>query len=217
MAEVIDALTVETPPREPYSFAAEKAVSSERLPIEQRTDVTVDELERMSLPYPAELYNGKVVYKMANPAHGILQTKIAKMVDLYLDGNPIGYVMTETNFRLWPNRPKESRIPDVAFVRKERMPEDLFRFPPIAPDLAVEVYSPEDKLSEVLDKIGAYLAQGTQMVWLIIPHTREALVFTKGSRFQSVEVLTAPELLPDFELPVSKIFEGIPLPDQSSS
>lgn len=95
------------------------------------------------------------------------------------------------------------------------MPEDLFRFPPIAPDLAVEVYSPDDKLSDILDKIGAYLEQGAQMVWLIIPHTREALVFTTGSRFQAVDVLTAPELLPGFELPVSKIFEGLPLQENS--
>jgi Uma2 family endonuclease len=123
MAEVIDALTVETPPHESYSVAAEKAVPSERLPIEERTDVTVDELERMSLPYPAELYSGKVFYKMANPAHGMIQTKIAKRLDLYLDENPIGYAMTETNFRIWPSRTKESRIPDVAFVRKERMPQ----------------------------------------------------------------------------------------------
>ena len=213
MAEVIDTFDVEVPPRERIQPAARKNIPSVRLPIEQRTDVTVDELERMSLPYSAELYNGKVVYKMANPAHGMVQGRVFARLDNYLEQNPIGYAMTETNFRLWPNRPKESRIPDVAFVRKERMPEDLFRFPPIAPDLAVEVYSPDDKLSDILDKIGAYLEQGAQMVWLIIPHTREALMFTVGSRFKAVDVLTAPELLPGFELPVSKIFEGIPLPD----
>ena len=215
MAEVIDALMVETPPRESYSVTATRTIPSGRLPIEQRTDVTVDELERMSLPYPAELYNGKVVFKMANPVHGMTQGIVFAKLYNYLEQNPIGYAMTETNFRLWPNRPKESRIPDVAFIRKERMPEDLFRFPPIAPDLAVEVYSPDDRLSDVLDKIDAYLAQGTQMVWLIIPHTREALVFTKGIRFKTADFLTAPELLPGFELPVSKIFEGIPLPDQT--
>jgi Uma2 family endonuclease len=213
MAEMIDTLELEAPKRKNVPPAAPKTVPFGRLPIEQRTDVTVDELERTSLPYNAELYNGKVVFKMANPAHGMIQTNIAGELKFYLRQNPIGYAMTETNFKLWPDRPKESRIPDVAFVKKERMPEDLFRFPPIAPDLAVEVYSPDDKLSEVLDKIEAYLAQGAQIVWLIIPHTREALVFTAGSRYKVVDVLTAPDLLPGFELPVSKIFEGIPVPD----
>ncbi|MDZ7291292.1 MAG: Uma2 family endonuclease [candidate division KSB1 bacterium] len=215
MAEAIDTLELEAPKHKIVPPAADKAISSGPLPIEQRTDVTVDELERMSLPYPAELYNGKVVFKMANPLHGMIQLKIGKRLDLYLDKNPVGYVMTETNFRLWPDRPKESRIPDVAFVKKEHLPENLLRFPPGAPDLAVEIYSADEKLSEVLDKIDAYLEQGTRVVWLIIPHTREALIFTAGSRFKSVDVLTAPELLPGFELPVDKIFENIPMPDQS--
>ncbi len=165
MAETIDALTVETPPPEPYSVVADKAV---RLPIEERADVTVDELERTSLPYPAELYNGKVVFKMANPEHGKIQVKIAKRIDNYLDENPIGDVMTETNFKLWPDRPQESRIPDVAFVKKGRLPDDWRRFPPIAPDLAIEIVSPGDDFFEVLDKVDAYLEQGAQIVWLIM-------------------------------------------------
>jgi len=208
MAEVIDTLSVETPPGEFY-----QAVADRTIPIEQRTDVTVDELERMSLPYSAELYNGKVVFKMASPEHGIIQGKVAAKLDFYLEQNPIGYVMTETNFKLWPDRPRESRVPDIAFVKKDRMPKDLRQFPPIAPDLAIEIFSPEDQLSEVLDKIDAYLEQNVQIVWLIIPHNQEVLVFTAESRHKVTDVLTAPELLPGFELPVSKIFEGIPFPD----
>lgn len=213
MAETIDALTVETPPPEPYSVVADKAV---RLPIEERADVTVDELERTSLPYPAELYSGKVAFKMANPEHGKIQVKIAKRIDNYLDENPIGDVMTETNFKLWPDRPKESRIPDVAFVKKGRMPDDWRRFPPIAPDLAIEIVSPGDDFFEVLDKVDAYLEQGAQIVWLIMSKKREVLVCTSAGMRKVRDVLTAPELLPGFELPVSKIFEGIPLPDSSS-
>ncbi len=209
MAEVIDALMLKTPPRESYSDAADTV-----LPIEQRTDVTIDELERMSLPYPAELYNGKVIYKMANFVHGMLQTKIAKLVDLYLDEHPIGYVMTETNFRLWPDRPSESRIPDVAFVRKERSPQNWYRFPVGAPDLAIEVISPDEKSEEMMDKVDEYLEQGVQMVWLVFPKKREIWVCTTSTTYHRVrDVLTAPELLPGFELPVSKIFEGIPVPD----
>jgi Uma2 family endonuclease len=213
MAEMIDTLELEAPKRKNVPPAAPKTVPFGRLPIEQRTDVTVDELERTSLPYNAELYNGKVVFKMANPAHGMIQTNIAGELKFYLRQNPIGYAMTETNFKLWPDRPKESRIADVAFVKKERMPEDLFRFPPIAPDLAIEIVSPGDDFFEVLDKVDAYLEQGAQVVWLIMPKKREVLVCTLAGMRKIRDVLTAPELLPGFELPVSKIFEGIPLPD----
>lgn len=206
MAEMIETLTAETPPRESDWKAYDKTI-----PLEQRTEVTVDELERMSLPYPAELYSGKVVYKMANSAHGIIQINIGSALKFYLRQNPIGYAMTETNFRLWPNRPMESRIPDVAFVKKERLPEDLQRFPAIAPDLAIEIISPGDDFLEVMNKVDSYLSQGTKIVWLIISNTREVLVCTSASKCSVRDVLTAPELLPGFTLPVSEIFEDLPI------
>jgi Uma2 family endonuclease len=181
------------------------------IPLEQRTDVTVDELERMSLPCNAELYNGKVVFKMANPAHGMIQTNIAAELKFYLRQNPIGYIMTETNFQLWPDRSDRSRIPDVAFVKKERMPNDFYHFPAVTPDLAVEIISPDEKSEEMMDNADEYLEQGARMVWLVFPQKREVWVCTGPNAYHRVrDVLTAPDLLPGFELPVSKIFEDLP-------
>ncbi|MDZ7360241.1 MAG: Uma2 family endonuclease [candidate division KSB1 bacterium] len=210
MAEIADINIVAAPPKKTTTPATRQII-----PIEQRTDVTVDELERTSLLYPAELYDGKVVYKMANPAHGIVQGKITTELNLYLRQNRIGYVMPETNFRLWPNRSDQSRIPDVSFLKKDRMPDDLYHFPAMAPDLAIEIISPEDNFMTVMNKVDAYLEQGAQVVWLIITVTREVLVCTATSKHSVRDVLTAPDLLPGFELPVGKIFEGIPLPPRS--
>jgi Uma2 family endonuclease len=212
MAETIDSLAITTPSNE--TAPPDDTMS---IAIDQRSDVTVDELERTSLPYPAELYDGKVVYKMANPEHGLIQVKVSKKLDLHLDQNPIGYVLSETNFRLWPNRPKESRIPDVAFVKKERMPADLRRFPAMAPDLAIEIISPDDNFLDVMNKVDEYLEQGSQVVWLIISSSREVLVCTAASKHGVRDVLTLPELLPGFSLPVSEIFEGIPQPVREKS
>ncbi len=182
------------------------------VPIEKRSDVTVDELERLSLPYPAELYNGKVMYKMANLAHGIIQSLIGARISIYLEKNRIGYAMSETNFRLWQDRPRESRIPDIAFIKKERLPEDLYRFPALAPDLAVEIISPDDSFFKVMEKVDEYLSAGTQLVWLVIPNTREVLVCTAERKYSVRDSLTAPGLLPGFELPVDEIFEALPAP-----
>ena len=209
MAEATDMIALEAP-RKKTSAPATPAV----VPIEQRTDVTVEELEKASLPYPAELYNGKVVFKTACPEHGIMQSNITTDINFYLRQNRVGYVMTETNFRLWPERSKESRIPDIAFVRKERLPEDLRHFPAIAPDLAIEIISPEDNFLEMMNKVDAYLEQGAKIVWVVISDTREVLVCTSQNKRSEKEVLRAPELLPGFELPVQKIFEGLPLPDK---
>jgi len=210
MAEATDILEVGAPPAKTVTAPAKRAI-----PLEQRNDVTVDELEKTSLPYPAELYNGKVVFKMANYEHGKIQIRIGAKLDHYLEQNPIGDAVMETNFRLWPERARESRIPDIAFVKKERVPEDLRRFPALAPDLAVEIISPEDNFLKVMNKVDAYLEQGTQIVWVVISDTREVLVCTAASKHSVRDVLTAPELLPGFELPVGKIFEGLPLPERS--
>ncbi len=188
---------------------AEAFLHPQELPLEQRTDVTVDELEKLSLPHNAELYNGKVVYKMPNFAHSLIQGKITQRINNYLDANPIGLVGGDANFRLWPERTTHSRAPDVSFILRERLPENLNRFLPMAPDLAVEILSPEDSFEKVMVKVDEYLSQGVKLVWIVISATREVLVCTPQSKHAVRDTLTAPGLLPGFELPVADIFAAL--------
>jgi len=179
------------------------------LPLEERTDVTVAELEKMRLPMPTELYNGKVVFKMANHVHSVVQAAVSGEIYIYLKTNPIGVVSTDENYRLWPEHSNQSRIPDVAFITKERLPQERNRFLPIAPDLAVEILSPTNDFDDLMLKAEEYLQQGTQIVWVVITSTREVIVCTAEGKQFVKDVLTAPKLLPGFELPVSTIFAGI--------
>lgn len=198
-----------TPTKAPNFF--DTAVVKGDVPIEERDDVTVDELERLwaTLPFPAELYNGRVVYKMANYQHGKIQTNLIRLFGKYLDNHPIGDIVSETNFCLWSDRPKESRIPDVCFVANERMPKDESSFPDMAPDLAVEILSPNDSFMQVMEKVDEYLQQGTKIVWLVFASTREVLVCTAEEKRSVRGILTVPGVLPGFELPVQEIFKGI--------
>jgi Uma2 family endonuclease len=186
------------------SFRADKEI-----PLEQRTDVTVDELEKLSLPFPAELYNGKVVFKMPNFAHAVIQGKIVQKINNYLDAHPIGLVGGDANFRLWPERATASRVPDVSFILKDRLPNDLYRYPSIAPDLAIEILSPDDSFEDMMEKVDEYLSRGVKLVWVVVTRTREVLVCTTQSKYIVRDTLTAPELLPGFELPVKDIFAGL--------
>lgn len=197
-----------TPTIAPNFF--DTAIVKGDVPIEERDDVTVDELERLweSLPFPAELYNGRVVYKMPVPAHGLIQSNVIRLVGNYLDTHPIGIIMGDTSFRLWDDRPNESRIPDVCFIAKNRKLKDMFRFPAMAPDLAVEIVAEDDSYKKIMAKVNAYLKQGAKMVWVIYASTREVLVCTAQGKQYVDDVLTAPEVLPGFELPIQKIFEG---------
>ncbi len=206
MANAIDTTNVAS--RGPAQ-SAEVALAPHEISLEQRTDVTVDELEKLSLPYPAELYNGKVVFKMPNFAHAVIQNNVGRKLGNYLEGNPIGLVGGDANFRLWPERATSSRAPDVSFILNERLPEDLYRYPAMAPDLAVEILSPEDSFEKVMAKVDEYLSQGVKIVWIVISRTREVLVCTHQSKHIVRDTLTAPELLPGFELPVADLFVGL--------
>jgi Uma2 family endonuclease len=52
-------------------------------------------------------------------------------------------------------QPDTARAPDVAFLRADRVPraDGATRFAEGAPDLAVEVLSPDDRASEVAEKV----------------------------------------------------------------
>jgi len=70
------------------------------------------------------------------------------------------------------------RAPDLAFVRRERLPEAIpTGFPEFAPDLVVEVLSPDDRPGEVLAKVGDWLDSGVRLVWVIDPARRIARVY----------------------------------------
>lgn len=178
-------------------------------PLHARTDVTVDELENLSLPNPAELYDGKVVFKMPTFGHGVIAGNLLIEIGLYLKTHPLGLISDNANYRLWPERKLRSRAPDISFVLKERLPKDLFRFLALAPDLAIEILSPDDGFLQVMAKVDEYLAQGTKLVWVVIASTREVLVCNAERKYIERSMLTAPELLPEFEIAVADIFVGV--------
>ena len=199
-----------TPPVETQALKPTEALlDREHLPIELRSDVTVDELEKLAAHHPAELYNGKVVFKMPNFAHGVIVGNLVYEIRAYLKAKPIGLVSDNANYRFWPERAKESRAPDLSFILKERLPENLHRYLPIVPDLAVEILSPDDSFNQMMEKVDEYLSQGVKLVWVVITSTHEVLVCNKQSKHIVRDKLTAPELLPGFELPIKEIFAGI--------
>lgn len=79
----------------------------------------------------------------------------------YIDENDLGLTFAaETGFRV-ERDPDLVRGPDASFVRQERLKGGLQRgFFEGAPDLAVEVVSPDDTKREVAEKVNMWLANG---------------------------------------------------------
>jgi len=75
--------------------------------------------------------------------------------------------MTEAGYTL-ERGPDTVRGPDISFVSKARLrPEDDRGFPDMAPDLAVEITSPNETWRHLEGKARDYFAAGCKMVWFI--------------------------------------------------
>lgn len=74
-------------------------------------------------------------------------------------------VFTEQRVRVAESR---YRIPDICV---KALPHEVTRVLN-RPDLAIEIVSPDDEASEMLVKIGDYLASGIPHIWIVDPYKR---------------------------------------------
>jgi Uma2 family endonuclease len=78
-----------------------------------------------------------------------------------------------------------------------------------APDLAIEIVSPNDTADQVERKIDQYLAAGTAAVALLYRETRHVRVCRpsgEARRLGAEEWIELPELAPDLKIPVAAFF-----------
>jgi Uma2 family endonuclease len=133
--------------------------------------VTAEELERFpDDDYRYELVEGRVVrMSPVGWRHGKVVVRLAAMLADYVQQWKLGEVVTGVGFVL-VTKPDTVRAPDLAFVRQERIPPvDPRGFWRGAPDLAVEVLSPDDRASEIRDRLDEYLRFGVTLVLVVDP------------------------------------------------
>jgi|SRR5688500_2950191 len=175
--------------------------------------ITAEELLDMGDIGPCELVNGEIV--MMTPAgaeHGDVALEIAYLIKAFVKSRRLGKVYAaETGFTLKRN-PDTTRGADVAFVSKKRLPKGTLRgYFPGAPDLAVEVVSPGDRVSKVLAKVDEWLEGGATSVWVVDPPTRSIEVYRRGSqpiRYKDNEMLSDEPTLPSFTMKLTDVFDA---------
>jgi Uma2 family endonuclease len=82
-------------------------------------------------------------------------------------------------------------------------------FFPGAPDLAVEVVSPDDRPAELAAKVAGWLAAGSAAVWVVDPGRRSVAAHHRDGGvelFGAGDVLSGGSALSGFSLPLSLIF-----------
>lgn len=148
-----------------------------------------------------ELVDGEIRMSPAGGRHGQVIIRLSARLERFVSERRLGAVLdSSTGFRLPGGN---VRSPDVSFIATERLPHGRVPedFPDLAPDLAVEVLSPDDRPRPVLDKVGEYLAAGTRLVWVIDPRRQRAAVYRSLTDVRQVgpdEALDGEDVLPGF-------------------
>ena len=174
--------------------------------------LTIEQFER--LPDDGrrlELVRGQVVREPpAGYEHGEIAGWIAGELHSFLRERRLGRVITADSGFVLSVEPPTVRAPDVAFVREERRTFDRKRFAPIAPDLAVEIVSPSNTLSEIQDKVVDYLDAGSRIVWVVDPGSRLVTVYRSREDIRLIAEdgeIDGGDVLPGFRVKVSELFE----------
>lgn len=159
-----------------------------------------------------ELIRGELITMTpAGFGHGAVVLRIAGPLWQYVESERLGVVLAaETGFRLETD-PDTVRAPDVSFVRRDRLPAGSLptAFWTGAPDLAVEVLSPNDRVVEVDRKIADWLSAGASAVWVVNPRSQTIAIHRPDTTLRTLSVhdtLDGEDVVPGFRLPVADIF-----------
>ncbi|MGH8542194.1 MAG: Uma2 family endonuclease [Gammaproteobacteria bacterium] len=172
--------------------------------------LTAEDLLRASIPNKrTELVRGRlVVREPAGYRHGAVAMNLAARLFQHVELTGAGQLLAaETGFTLVRN-PDTVRAPDIAFVRRERIPSDTRGFPEMAPDLAVEVLSPDDRPGETLATVGDWLQAGACLVWVVDPERRIARIYRADGTeavLGDTDALSGEAVLPGFSCPLTMI------------
>ena len=157
-----------------------------------------------------EWVRGRPLQKVSpQRTHSRLQGALTIQLDRWAAGR--GEVGPEWRFRVAP--PGEVRrplVPDVAYVSNERLralSDTELQIPPLAPDVAVEILSPDDRRADVDDKIGVYLRAGSSLVIVVDPQQRAVELHDCAATVRLDETGAIEHwALPNFSYPVRELF-----------
>jgi len=178
------------------------------------TLITADEFAQMSFDGPVELIRGEVA-EMTRPGgvHGVVCLRSAVALDSWTNRNAKYQVVVNDTGVVTKRDPDTVRGPDVLVIRRDRLPGGQIpqgNFP-VAPEVCVEVRSPHDRWSEIIQRVSEYLAIGVAEVWVIDPERRRVHVYFADTEPDVLEVgsVLVSRTLPEFECPVEEFFRGL--------
>lgn len=154
-----------------------------------------------------ELVDGVAKEVPAGVKHNVIGIELAVRLKPYL--KEVAYIAgAQAGFRMASGN---IRSPDLSVIFKQSLPEGKLPegFGDRAPNIAIEIVSPNEDMPDLMRKIGEYFKSGAQQVWLLFPEQRRVVLY--NSPFDSVvlnadDILTTP-LIPELQIRVGELFE----------
>jgi Uma2 family endonuclease len=177
--------------------------------------LTADDLLKLPMGFGQryELIEGVLVeMSPAGFEHGVVAAIIIYFLTAYAKQTRFGVVLSsETGYRTRKDD-KTVRAPDASFMSYTKIPADKKprNYSDIAPDLVVEVVSPNDSAAEIEAKTQEWLDFGVSMVWVAYPGSNRLHIHRAG---QDIKVLSehdsvdSGDVLPGFSVRVVQFFE----------
>jgi Uma2 family endonuclease len=168
---------------------------------------TPDDVLRLEKEGLYELVNGRLVEKemssLANETAGLIAAALVMSVRNAKSGDA---VYPEQTFQCFAHDPDLIRRPDIAVIVSGRRSSVPRRgHVPVAPDLAVEVISPNDTMYEFEEKLVDYRKARVPLVWEVNPEFRFVRVHYldgRSERLKESDTLTGDTVLPGFSVTV---------------
>ena len=176
------------------------------------TIITGQELFELGDIGRAELVKGELV-RMAPTGylHGFVEVRFGKVLSIFVDERKLGHVLSGEVGLYTGRDPDTVRGADVTFISNERLAQvQSHSYLDVAPELIVEVMSPDDRWYDINDKLAEYFDVGVQIVWVADPQRRQVRVYRSLTEIEILGVddtLSGGEVLPGFGVAVAELFE----------
>jgi len=168
-----------------------------------------------------ELVEGRLVrMSPTGQEHSDIWVRLFRALDIHVERQQLGMVNPpDAGYRL-PDAGADDTVlsPDVSFISSANLAllpprgsKERQKFAPLAPDLAVEIASPDQHRPVMAQKARRYLDAGTRMVWEVWPASRGIDIWRPGGDAPAAtlgegETLDGAEVVLGFLLPVAALF-----------
>jgi len=178
---------------------------------------SIDDLEVANAQGPTlcELIDQTLVEKAVGFGSSVVAAAILSILRQFVSTRKLGLISgADGMFQLLAN---VVRAPDVAFVSLKQLPQGQFptdAFPPLAPELVVEVLSPGNTKAEMSRKRIEYFHSGTQLIWIVDCDNRSVNVYTSPAAavvYHVKDTIDGGAVLPGFSSPVADFFVDLDL------